>query len=264
MSESTAHFTTVSIARQHSSVPLSLALVVGFWWAATGLTLAMQWSHVASVASIVVTSVLALVGAALIATTRKEASALGARMAFLGSAFIWWWCSSLFYAGYGVNITAPKGAAAGSAALAGQAIMATLPADMLGVLSLAAIAIAVAKAPNKVALWSLAAFFGTLQTAKLNVFFGVRNSGVDWLPSHLSALAQFFGPTRNSALLPVTVLLLTVITAALMRGSRRAQDDYHRHAYAMLALLVGLAVVEHIFLGVAFTLPLWDAFLVHN
>jgi putative photosynthetic complex assembly protein 2 len=250
--------------QSRTSVLGSLALVVGFWWAATGLTLAMQWSSAAIAVSVAATSVFAIVGAVLIAKSRTDATAAGARNAFLGSALVWWWCSSIFYAGFGVTIAPAIEAPSGSAALAVQAIMTTLRADLFGVFALLAIGAAMRGASNRVAFWSFVAFFGTLQTAKLNVFFGVRNSGVDWLPSHLSGLAQFFGPNHNSTLLPVTVLLLSVIAVALARRAIRARDSFGRHANAMLSFLVTLAVLEHVFLGLSFSLPLWNAFLVHN
>ena len=265
MSDSLARFATPARATtERSAVAWSLSLVVGFWWAATGLTLAMQWSSIAIEGIIAATTLMAACGAILVVKSRGNTTANGARVAFLGSALIWWWCSSIFYAGFGISIVPATGAPSGSAALALQAIMATLRADLFGVFALIAVAIAVRNSGNKLAFWSLAAFFGTLQTAKLNVFFGVRNSGADWLPSHLAGLSQFFGPNRNSPLLLVTVAILTVLALMLTRRSMNARTTYALHANAMLAFLVALAVVEHVFLGLTFSLPLWNAFLVHN
>ncbi|MEO8334459.1 MAG: DUF3623 family protein [bacterium] len=244
-----------------ASVGASMFMVLLFWWAATGLTFGMQWSDYARSASIIATSAFAAVGAWLVVTTRDATTARSARLAFLGAGLIWWWSASIFYAGWGVDTTLRDAAPQRSLALALQAIAATWRADIIGVVALVAIAVVVGGRANRLALWAFATFWGTLQTAKINVFLGVVHSGVELLPSRLAGLGAFFGPARNSALLPVTVLLLAALTAGLARASRRAPDALRRHALAMIALLMGLAALEHALLGVPTALPLWDIFL---
>ena len=269
MSDSTlsgAPNTMAAASPGRSSLAASLALVVGFWWAATGLTLAMQRSSLTTVASLAIATVLALGGAVLIVQTRNETTVQGARFAFLGSALVWWWCSTIFYAGIGINI-APSGAAGippRSFPFAFQAINATLRPDLVGVFALLLVGFAVWSRPNRVALLSLFTFWGTLQTAKLNVFMGVRNSGVDWLPEHLMPLSQFFGPSQNSLLLPITVASLSLCFVTTARTSRASGSPFVKHAYAMIAFLLFLAVLEHVMLGVNLSLPLWDIFRPSN
>lgn len=246
------------------SLTASLGLVIAFWWGATGLTLAMQRSEAASTISLTVTTMLAALGTLLVVNTRDNASVRGARLAFLGSAFVWWWCSTMFYAGFGISTVNESAGPSGSFALALQAIAATLRPDLLGVFALVATCALVWRSANRVALWSLLVFFGTLQTAKLNVFFGVRNASVEWLPQQLSHLSRFFGPSRNSSLLTVTIIGLASLCWIFANRARRAPLPFARHANAMIALLLGLAVVEHIFLGVTTTLPLWDIFIARG
>ena len=244
-----------------NSLPASLALVIAFWWGATGLTLAMQRSEAASVISLTITTLLAALGTVFIVNSRDDVTVRGARRAFLGGAFVWWWCSTMFYAGFGISPTTESAGPSGSFALALQAIAATLRPDLLGVFALLAIGTLVSRSANRVALWSLLVFFGTLQTAKLNVFFGVRNASVEWLPQQLSHLSRFFGPPRNSSLLTITVVGLAALCWIFANRARRVQSPFARHANGMIALLLGLAVIEHIFLGVTTTLPFWDIFM---
>jgi len=246
--------------RSRASLSASLALVVGFWWAATGVTLAMQRSALTSTASVITATIFALVGCLLIVNSCREPTVRGARLAFLGSALVWWWCSTLFYAGVGIHIAENIPTGPRTLALAFQAIEATVRPDLLGVFALILLAVLVWRKPNSTAFWTLLVFFGTLQTAKLNVFMGVRNSGVDWLPEHLVGLSQFFGPPQNSVLLPVTIVGLAacfLVTAAM---SRAATSAFRKHMLAMLSFLLGLALLEHVFLGVDLTLPLWNIF----
>ncbi|MBC8086594.1 MAG: DUF3623 family protein [Phycisphaerae bacterium] len=242
------------------SIGTSLALVIGFWWAATGVTLAMQRSPLASTASLAISSVLAIAGVLLIVRTRNELTVQGARLAFLGSSLIWWWCSTLFYSGVGINISTNVVEGPRTWELAMQAIAATLRADLVGVFALVAVALIVRRQSNRLALWTLLAFWITLQTAKLNVFMGVRNSGADWLPVHLERLIQFFGPPVNSWLLPTTVIALSVWFVVVARKAQSARSSYAKHACAMIAFLVALAVLEHVFLGLNMSLPLWEIF----
>ncbi|MEO7359293.1 MAG: DUF3623 family protein [Gemmatimonadaceae bacterium] len=251
---------TDGVGRSRASLSASLALVVGFWWAATGVTLAMQRSEFTSTASVITATVFAMVGCLLIVNSRSETTVRSARLAFLGSALVWWWCSTLFYAGVGIQIADNIPTGPRTLALAFQAIEATVRPDLLGVFALILLAALVWRKPNSTAFWTLLVFFGSLQTAKLNVFMGVRNSGVDWLPEHLVGLSQFFGPPQNSALLPVTIAGLAACFLVTAVMSRAATGAFRKHMLAMLSFLLGLALLEHVFLGVNLTLPLWDIF----
>ena len=238
----------------------SLGLVLGYWWVATGLTIAVQQRDATRVLALWITSALAILGVALVVRSRDDTTPQAARQAFFGAALIWWWGAAIFYGGVGLRLPSVAAGAHGSAELAWHAIAATARADLLMVAALALLTVLVWCRPNRVALWTLAAFWGTLQTAKLNVFFGVRNSGAEMLPAHLTGLSVFFGPPRNSALLTPTLLLLTALAIWLVRRTIYARSPFVRHAMGMMSLLLVLALVEHVALGVPMRLPLWDVF----
>ena len=114
---------------------------------------------------------------------------------------------------------------------------------------------------NGVGWITVGTFFACDQLAKLNVFLGVANPGVHFLPEHLGFLVAYFGPPVNSPLLPVSVLVLGGCAAWCLWRAARAAHPYAREASALLAVLVGLAALEHVLLGLDVQLPLWDAFL---
>ena len=246
---------------------LSAGVVLLFWWAATGFTFAMQASPSAIVVSLVTSALLAAVGLVFVVRSRTDVTARGARIAFLGSALLWWWCAVVFYAGWGVRLAgmnATQTIPARSWSLAIDAIAATWRADALGVAILALVFATVRRSPNRAAFWSLSIFWGTLQTAKLNVFFGVRNAGIELLPPHLAGLGAFFGPSLNSPLLVITLLALAALLLYLGNRVRHATSTFERHAGAMLLMLVALAFLEHAVLGASAALPLWNFFMATN
>lgn len=255
-----ANSANADVAHADASILASLGLVVGFWWAATGLTLAMQRSALTSTTSLVLATLCAVLGVRFIVRSRDDLSVPSVRRAFLGSALLWWWCSTIFYAGFGIRIADDVARGPRTFALALQAIAATLRPDLVGVAALVLVAWLVRHRVNRTAIAMLATFWGTLQLAKLNVFMGVRNAGIDWLPDHLEGLSRYYGPPQNSALLPTTIVVLSLVLAAVTVPAWRATETGRRHLYAMLSVLIALAVLEHVALGIDLTLPLWDIF----
>lgn len=238
------------------------ALVVVFWWVATGLIIAMQRSEGTRLVALVVATALAALGLRELLASRADASAAGARLSFLGGAMLWGWVSVTFYGGFvtGFAPTAPVPAAPSWAAVP-PAIAATLVSDLaaIGILGLAAFA--VRGAPNRTGVTAFAIFWGVQQVAKLNVFFGVENPAGNFLPQHLAYLQQFFGPRQNSWLLWVSLVALSAVTGWHARRAARAPTAGRRQAEVLYATIVGLAVLEIAILGMRIETTPWDAFL---
>jgi putative photosynthetic complex assembly protein 2 len=240
-----------------------LLAVVAFWWAATGVTIAMQRDGLTRAASAVAATLLAAWAVRVLLRARDERTPGSAFRSFAGGALLWGWVSTLFYGGVvrGVPDTGAPAAAGPSLALAGEAIAATLYSDLLSIGVILLVARLTWGSPNRVGLWSLLLFWGAHQTAKLNVFFGVRHAGAEFLPADLAYLERYFGPARNSPLLAVTVAALAALAAWLGYRAWRAPSPFARTACAMLATLTALALLEHAVLGLEAALPLWNMFL---
>jgi putative photosynthetic complex assembly protein 2 len=247
-----------------SAAALGAALLglVAFWWAATGVTIAMERDALTRAAGLAAATGLAALAVALLRTTRDVETPAAAFRSFAAGSLLWLWISTLFYGGWVTGVRPGGAAPAGpSLALAAQAIAGTLHADLL---ALGVIALAVRltwRAPNRVGLWALLLFWGAHQTGKLNVFFGVRHAGAEFLPRELGYLSRFFGPPANSPLLPATVIALAALAGLLVWRAVKARTPFARAGHAMLGTLAALALLEHVLLGVEFTVPLWDAFL---
>lgn len=234
--------------------------LIMFWWLVTGLIVATQRSALTRAVAAGVALVLLAFGLHVVWRTRDDTSPRGAQLAFIGGAFLWVFVQTAFYGGWIIGPDMPIPASAGpSPWLAIHAIGATAWNE---VLSAAALGWCVAvHQRNPVGWLTLATFWGTDQLAKLNVFMGVANPGTHFLPEELYFLVAYFGPQRNSLLLPVSVVVLAALAAWLFRRVLRDAHAFRREANALLAWLLALAALEHLMLGLPVSVPLWDVFL---
>lgn len=83
------------------------------------------------------------------------------------------------------------------------------------------------------------------QSAKLNLFLGVRNLSEDFLPDHLRYLASFFQRRPMNLLFPFSVTGATLATAWLAQRALAADGPFEATGYGLLAALMALAVLEH-------------------
>ncbi len=103
--------------------------------------------------------------------------------------------------------------------------------------------------PNLLGLWTFLLLWGMHLSAKLNVFLGVRNLNIEFIPQRLSYLTSYFRQASMNLLFPVSVTVGTVLTVMFVHSAIDASSDLARAAgYLLLAALAGLAVIEHWFM----------------
>jgi putative photosynthetic complex assembly protein 2 len=244
-------------------VAQAAALVILFWWLATGLLLGLPRTPQGLQAAALVASLVGGSGLSLAILLRFDDSPRAAWLGFLAGGTLWGWVQAALYGGWLVGPGAPVGRPLPSSMLAQalEALRSTAWSDLasLGVvLVTAGLAIG---AKNRMPFWTVLVLWSAHQVARLNVFFGVRNVDANLLPSHLEFLKQFFGPATNSPLLPLSVLLWTGLAVLFVRRGWQAGTLYQRRAGLVLGMLAGLAALEHLMLGLPANLPLWNSFL---
>lgn len=239
-----------------------IALVVGFWWLATGLIVAVERNDTTRLIGVITATWLLLVAVVLAWRVRHDTTPRGAVVGFLAGALVWLWLSSLFYAGVivGPSVSvSPDLGQAPSWPLAFRAIVATGWHDLLTIAVLGAIYLLPAR--NVTAWQVLGLFWVVQQAAKLNVFLGVPNAGVRFLPPKLVFLTAFFGPPHFTPWLALSIVVAALVAAWLARRAWRAATPHDRWRLGLLALLAFLAAVEYAVLAVPADLPFWDPFL---
>ncbi len=97
-------------------------------------------------------------------------------------------------------------------------------------------------------MWTYLVLWGMRQSAKLNLFLGVRNLGVEFLPQHLRYLQSFFRRRGMNALFP---LVDRWHASALVVVLRRActlhpgVEPFEASGYALLTAIALLGLLEH-------------------
>jgi G3E family GTPase len=102
---------------------------------------------------------------------------------------------------------------------------------------------------NQIGTWTFLVLWWMHQSARLNVFLGVRNLNEEFIPEHPAFLKSFFRKAPMNLLFPVSVTVSTVVAALLFRHALAAAADAATAAgYTFVATLMTLAILEHWFL----------------
>ena len=227
-------------------MPLAFALLV--WWAATAIVMFLdglprrtfRWSLVGA-------SALQTVAFYGLWKSRGDTSVAGAYLAFTCAVLTWGWQEIFFLTG---AITGPRREACGEHCSGWSHFRHGVQAILHHELSLLAAALVLVvitwRAPNQVGLWTYLVLWGMRQSAKLNLFLGVRNVGVEFLPKHLAYLQSFFRRRAMNALFPVSIAAGTALVVMLGRMTLHPEADaFATSGYALLTSIALLGVLEH-------------------
>jgi putative photosynthetic complex assembly protein 2 len=179
----------------------------------------------------------------------EDPSVMGAYLAFASALGLWAWHEISFYLGY---VTGPRKHACAHGCAGwrhfGHALGVTLWHE-LAILAAFAVLLAVTwDAPNRIGLWSFAILWGMHESARLNVFLGVRNLNAQFLPPHLAYLSSFLRQKPMNAFFPAAVTAATVLFGVLAVAAGLAEEPERQAGLTFLAALAALGVIEHWFL----------------
>ncbi len=228
-----------------------LAFTLFIWWFSTGLILYLDGlprrTFPFTMAGATVLAALGFVGLSLTSSIATPAAAYGA---FACALLIWAWQEVAFLLGYvtGSRRTpCPVGARGWRRA---WYAFETVSHHELALVLLAGGVIALTwNQPNRTGLWTFVILWAMRQSAKLNVFLGVRNLSEDFIPPHLAYIQTYFLRKPMNPLLPVSVIASTAVVVPMwIAGSATDARPYDAASLALLATLLSLAIVEHLFL----------------
>ena len=186
-----------------------------------------------------------------LSTSAGDATVSGAYAAFTYGLLAWGWQEISFYMGY---VTGPRKRPCGDDCRGWRhflhAVETSLYHELSIMVTLAVIVVVTWGQPNHVGLWTFLALWWMHESARLNVFLGVRNLNEEFLPDHMEFLKSFFNNSKPINLLfPVSVTVSTVVTVLLAQAALDpAATPFDLVAYTFVATMMALAILEHWFL----------------
>lgn len=234
------------------AVPALVAVLA--WWATTAAILWLDHRSTrtfpATLAGATLLHGIGLYGLWLTAKLPTEA---GAYLAFASALLAWAWLEVTFLLGY---VVGPRKLPCPPLASGWQRFRCAVAAILwheLAILAFALVVVALTwNAANPVGVWTFLALWAMRTSAKLNLFLGVRNLGDALLPEHLCYLQGYFRRRPMNALFPLSVTAGTAVAVWFgwlgWNAVGTADAAYSVTAYALVATLLGLAVLEHWFM----------------
>jgi putative photosynthetic complex assembly protein 2 len=241
-------------------VPVAFAAFA--WWASTGIVLVLvRRPPLAMPTTMAFASVLAVAALFLLTESARGTGAADAYVAFVCALAVWGWHELAFLCGW---LTGPRRHPCAAHCSGWRHFMHAIEVILwheLAIMATAALIVAITwGAPNQTGTLAFLVLWGMRASAKLNLFFGVRNLGEEFLPARMRYLAGFFRRRPMNALFPFSVTIPTalaalMIEAAMVPGVTEAESIAH----TLVAALLGLAILEHwmMVLPVRLT-PLWE------
>jgi putative photosynthetic complex assembly protein 2 len=238
---------------------LPIAATLFIWWFSTGAILFLdglpkhtfRWSMLAAT--------LVAVGAFYgLSTTSNDTSIAGIYTAFACSMLVWAWNEMAFLMGY---ITGPRRTECPPEAKGFQrflfATQSIIYHELMIVLSGVMIGLITWGGSNAIGLWTFVVLWIMRLSTKLNIFLGVPNTTIDFLPDHLGYLKSYFAIKPMNLLFPISVSVSTIVTTLLIGALLSSEPNTgSTTGLVLLSTLMALAVLEHWFLVIP--LPFGD------
>jgi putative photosynthetic complex assembly protein 2 len=232
-------------------VILAALYTVFLWWFSTGVILYLnglprrtfKWTMLGA------TVVLAAALYALRLTSQVE-EVWAAYCAFTSAVLVWAWQEIGFLLGYvtGTRRTDCPEEAKGWKKF-GFAAETVLHHELALVVLGAAVWAMTHDGVNQVGLWTYLVLWAMRQSAKLNVYFGVRNLNESFLPSHLKYLQTYFTRRAMNFFLPISVIAALIVAVPMWQAvSLATWGSPEAIRLVLVATLLSLAILEHFFL----------------
>jgi putative photosynthetic complex assembly protein 2 len=230
--------------------PALFALFV--WWFSTGVIIYLDGLPRDTFKfSMVGASVVFFISLWELGVTSHQATVHGAYLAFFWGVFAWGWQEISFYMGYVTGTRkdpCPDGCSGWKHFI--HAIQTSIWHELAIIASGSVVVAATWHAPNKVGMWTFMVLWWMHQSAKLNVFLGVRNLNEEFLPEHLTFLKSYLTKKPMNLLFPVSITVSTAICAVMVQHAVAATTPFARSGATFLATMMALAILEHWFLVV--------------
>ena len=230
------------------TIPLVFAVFI--WWFSTGLVLLLDGLPSTTFRwSLLISSLLAATVLYGLALTSLQSSVVNAYGAFTCALFIWGWHELTFLTGWLTGPRKQASTSSGGWSRFTQAVAAIIWHE-LAILCSAVLIIGITwNAPNKIGLWTFLVLWSMRTSAKLNLFFGVRNLSEEFLPAHLTYMASYFRRLPMNAFFPISVMGASVVLAWMtVRTLHPGTAGTEVVGLVLVSTMLAMAILEHFLL----------------
>jgi len=228
--------------------PALFSLLV--WWFSTGAIIYLDNLPAKTFTYSVMGASAVLAGCLLgLHVTAGQTTVTAAYEAFFFGLFAWGWQEITFYMGYVTgtrNEPCPEGCSGWAHFV--HAVQTSLYHELAIIGSALAIVALTWHQPNQIGMWTFMVLWWMHQSAKLNVFFGVRNLNEEFLPEHLTFLKSFLKSKPMNLFFPISITISMIITTLLWEHAIHATSQFTRAGDTFLGTMMALAILEHWFL----------------
>ena len=230
-------------------LPVIYPLLV--WWGSTGVVLFLDGMPARTFRWSMLGVTVLMLGAMFgLAQSSDDTTVAGAYFAFTCGVMAWAWQEMSFLTGF---LTGPRKQACPHHCRGwrhfGHGIQAILYHEFAIIVMACAVAVVTWRGANHVGLWTFMILWAMRQSAKLNLFLGVRNLSEEFLPDHLRYLERFFRRKAMNPLFPVSVSVSTIVAGMLVDQAMTAgASPFQLVGSTLLATLLGLGILEHWFM----------------
>jgi putative photosynthetic complex assembly protein 2 len=229
----------------------AVAYTLFVWWASTGVIVYLDGLPARTHRWTMLGATFVLAGGLCgLAATAGDTSVAGAYIAFTCAVLVWAWQEVAFLLGY---VTGPRRLPCPAGCRGWRRVryaIATILHHEIALLVLGGAVVALTwNDVNQTGALTFAALWTMRQSAKLNLFLGVRNFGEEFLPRQLRYLESYFTRRAMNPLFPVS--LTAACVAAVLAWQRALADDAGAASaagFALVGTLVAAAILEHLFM----------------
>lgn len=257
---------------------LAILYALLLWWLTTGLIMAVygasRWIVQLFFAAFTVVMVAAVIG---VAVTANRTATIDIYLAFTCGTLIWGWQVASYYLGFVTgpavevdanNVTSTSQSQPWPADRSWRKLLfpprfrLALQSGMYHELLVLGFVLLLAgltwSQPNRWGFGIFCALWLMHSSAKLNVFFGVRNFRIELLPDHLHFLKGLLAARPNNEFFPVSICLATsavllLLYQAIAPGATAAQTT----GATLVATMMLLGIIEHWLLVLPLPAILW-------
>jgi putative photosynthetic complex assembly protein 2 len=234
-----------------TSFALPVLFTLFVWWFSTGAILYLDGLPRRTFPWTMQGATLVLIAALYgLAVTRHDTGIAGTYLAFTCAVAVWGWQEIGFLLGY---VTGPRRVPCPPDALGWRRVFYALQTiqhhEMATAVLAVAVVVCVGSGANRVGIWTYIVLWTMRQSAKLNLFLGVRNLGEQLLPDHLRYFASYFAHKPMNPLFPVSLLASAVMMLRMWQQAADAEPGSGAAAgSALVGTLLALAILEHLFM----------------